>query len=63
MTQKYNIAVVGATGAAGKETLQILAERNFPIAQIFAIASDDSLGKKIGFGNYDSKIKSIFAKS
>ena len=51
MTQKYNIAVVGATGAAGKETLQILAERNFPIAQIFAIASDDYLGKKIGFGN------------
>lgn len=31
MTKKYNIAVIGATGNVGRETLNILAERNFPI--------------------------------
>jgi aspartate-semialdehyde dehydrogenase len=59
MTKKYNIAVVGATGVAGKETIQILAERNFPIAKIFAIASDDSLGKKINFGNNNLTVDRI----
>lgn len=51
MTRKYNVAVVGASGAVGKETLEILAERKFPINKIFAIASDRSLGKKVSFGD------------
>lgn len=51
MTRKYNVAVVGASGVVGKETLEILAERKFPINKIFAIASDRSLGKKISFGD------------
>jgi len=59
MTRKYNIAIVGATGAAGRETVQILSERNFPIAKIFAVASDDSLGKKISFGPSDLTVDRI----
>jgi len=51
MTKKYNVAVVGASGVVGKETLEILAERKFPINKIFAIASDNSLGKKVSFGD------------
>ncbi|MES2214450.1 MAG: aspartate-semialdehyde dehydrogenase [Pseudomonadota bacterium] len=47
---KYNIAVVGATGNVGRETLKILAERNFPVDEIHAIASPSSLGKKLSFG-------------
>ena len=35
----YNIAVLGATGAVGHEMLTILEERNFPINNIFALAS------------------------
>ncbi len=47
---KYNVAVVGATGNVGTSMLSILAERNFPIANIYAIASRSSLGKEISFG-------------
>jgi len=50
MTNKYNVVVVGATGNTGRETLNVLAERNFPIDKIYAIASQDSLGTKVSFG-------------
>lgn len=56
MQKKYNIAVVGASGNTGRETLNILAERNFPINQIYAIASRESLGMKISFGE-DKTVK------
>ena len=39
----YKIAVVGATGSVGREMLNILAERNFPIGQIEALASRRSV--------------------
>jgi aspartate-semialdehyde dehydrogenase len=45
--EKYNVAVVGATGNVGRCMLDILYERNFPINKIFAIASDRSAGKEI----------------
>ncbi|MBP7189887.1 MAG: aspartate-semialdehyde dehydrogenase [Rickettsiaceae bacterium] len=48
--KKYNIAVVGATGNVGRETINILAERNFPVENLYALASSESLGKKISFG-------------
>jgi aspartate-semialdehyde dehydrogenase len=48
--KKYNVAVVGATGNVGREVLSILSERNFPVGNIYAIASRASLGKKISFG-------------
>jgi aspartate-semialdehyde dehydrogenase len=59
MTIRYNVAIVGATGAAGRETIQILAERNFPVARVFALASDASLGKKISFGNENLTVDRI----
>ncbi|MCC8398499.1 MAG: aspartate-semialdehyde dehydrogenase [Rickettsia endosymbiont of Labidopullus appendiculatus] len=51
MTKKYNIAVIGATGNVGRETLEILFERSFPINNIHAIASTESKGKEISFGD------------
>ncbi len=51
MKKKYNIAVVGATGNVGREVLSILSEREFPVDNIYAIASRASLGKKISFGD------------
>ncbi len=46
----YRVAVVGATGAVGREMLKTLAERNFPIADIAAVASARSTGQEVSFG-------------
>jgi aspartate-semialdehyde dehydrogenase len=51
MSKKYNVAVVGATGAVGEAMLSILAQRKFPVDQVFALASSRSVGKKVEFGN------------
>ena len=42
--EKYNVAVVGATGAVGNEMVSILQERNFPVHQLKLLASTRSLG-------------------
>ncbi len=49
MTKKYNVAVVGATGAVGETMLEILAERNFPVGEVYALASANSVGKRVEF--------------
>ena len=46
----YRIAVVGATGAVGREILKTLAERAFPVDSIVALASGRSAGQEISFG-------------
>lgn len=46
----YKIAVVGATGNVGREILEILAERNFPVSEVVALASRNSQGKLVSFG-------------
>jgi len=45
----YNIAVVGATGAVGGEMIQILEERDFPVASLLPLASERSRGKELRF--------------
>ena len=50
MSRKYDVAVVGATGAVGESMLEILAERDFPINNIYALASERSVGRKVRFG-------------
>ncbi len=47
--KKYNVAVVGATGAVGKTILEILEQRAFPVDKIFPLASERSAGEKIDF--------------
>jgi aspartate-semialdehyde dehydrogenase len=47
--ERYNVAVVGATGAVGQEMISILQERNFPIGELKALASERSHGKEIEF--------------
>lgn len=47
--QSYNVAVVGATGAVGQEMISILQERNFPIGELKALASERSHGREIEF--------------
>ena len=43
------VAVVGATGLVGTKMLQVLAERNFPVTELFPVASERSLGKEVEF--------------
>jgi aspartate-semialdehyde dehydrogenase len=45
--RKYNVAVVGATGAVGDEMLRVLDEVNFPIANLIPLASKNSAGDKV----------------
>ena len=49
MSRKFNVAVVGATGAVGQTMLSILEERNFPVENIVALASSRSAGSRIRF--------------
>ena len=49
MRKKVNVAVVGATGEVGGAMLSILAERDFPVAELRAVASSRSAGKRIEF--------------
>lgn len=53
----YKIAVVGATGNVGREMLNIMAERNFDVSEVVALASSRSVGKEISYG--DDKILKV----
>jgi aspartate-semialdehyde dehydrogenase len=49
----FRVAVVGATGNVGREMLATLAERNFPVDEIVALASSASVGREVSFGDDD----------
>ena len=46
---EFSVAIVGATGLVGETLLQVLDERNFPVSQVYALASSRSLGKAVEF--------------
>ena len=48
---EFSIAVVGATGNVGREMLDILAERQFPVSRVVALASQRSLGHEVSYGD------------
>jgi len=50
MTKKYNVCIAGATGNVGRELLTLLYERNFPVENVYALASQRSKGKEVSFG-------------
>ena len=47
--KKYNLAILGATGAVGREMLKVLAERDFPVGELKLLASARRVGKEIDF--------------
>jgi aspartate-semialdehyde dehydrogenase len=53
----YHVAVVGATGAVGKEMLDILDQRGFPITTLTALASSRHLGTELSFGDRIVKVE------
>ena len=56
---KCNVAVVGATGAVGECLLGILAERNFPVDNLYALASERSAGSSVMFGNKSVTVENL----
>jgi aspartate-semialdehyde dehydrogenase len=59
MSEKYDVAVVGATGAVGEVMLDILATRKFPVGKVYALASERSVGKSVKFGNRDLDVSDL----
>ncbi len=59
MSRTFDVAVVGATGAVGETMLSILAERNFPVGKVYALASSRSVGKRVEFGDKLLKIEDL----
>jgi aspartate-semialdehyde dehydrogenase len=55
----YKVAVVGATGNVGREMLNVLAEREFPVDEVYAIASRRSLGTEVSFGDRTLKCQDL----
>jgi aspartate-semialdehyde dehydrogenase len=55
----YRVVIAGATGNVGREMLNILAERHFPVDEIVALASRKSLGTEVGFGDKTLKTKDL----
>ncbi|WP_068119391.1 aspartate-semialdehyde dehydrogenase [Tropicimonas marinistellae] len=55
----YRVVVAGATGNVGREMLNILAERQFPVDEIAALASRKSLGTEVSFGDTTVKTKDL----
>src|SRR3546814_7386732 len=56
----YRVAVVGATGNVGREMLATLAQREFPVDEVAAVASSRSAGAEVSFGEDEVlKVKSL----
>jgi len=55
----YKIAVVGATGNVGREMLNVLMQRQFPISEVVALASTRSVGTEVSFGDGILKVKAL----
>ncbi|KFZ36748.1 aspartate-semialdehyde dehydrogenase [Shewanella mangrovi] len=49
MSQEFNVVVLGATGAVGQTMIEILEQRNFPVAKLFPLASSRSAGNTVTF--------------
>ena len=49
MSRQWRVAVVGATGLVGETMIQVLAERDFPVSELYPLASNRSLGKSVEF--------------
>ena len=59
MSKTLDVAVVGATGVVGEAMLEILAERDFPVGEVHALASERSIGKVVSFGNRELPVDNL----
>ena len=61
--KRYNVAVVGATGAVGTEMLHVLAQRRFPVKGIRLLASARSEGRRVSFNGSTHRVEELRARS
>ena len=59
MSQEYNVVVLGASGAVGQTMLEILEERNFPVANLYPLASSRSAGETVNFNGKQIEILDV----
>ncbi len=59
MSNLFHVAVVGATGAVGEAMLSILHERDFPVGELTALASERSAGDEVAFGKRRVKVRNL----
>ena len=59
MKEKYDVAVVGATGLVGETMIEILEQRDFPVGSLYALASERSVGKSIQFRGKNIKVLNL----
>ena len=55
--KKYKVAILGATGAVGREMMKVLAERDFPIEELHPLASARSVGQAIHWKGHDIPVE------
>ncbi|MGA1265399.1 MAG: aspartate-semialdehyde dehydrogenase [Prochlorothrix sp.] len=63
MSQSYRVAILGATGAVGTELLELLEQRQFPIAELKLLASPRSAGKTLTFKGTEITIEAVSAET
>ena len=56
---KFKVAIAGATGNVGREMLDVLAERRFPVSEVIALASSRSVGHEVSFGDKVLKCRNL----
>lgn len=61
MSKEYDVAVVGATGAVGEVMISVLEERNFPVRNLYPLASSRSVGKSVQFRGKSIRVTDLAA--
>ncbi len=59
MSETWNVAVVGATGAVGEAMVEILEQRKFPVGELYLLASERSAGKRVSFRGKQVAVKNL----
>ncbi|KPK59596.1 MAG: aspartate-semialdehyde dehydrogenase [Gammaproteobacteria bacterium SG8_31] len=59
MSDSYSVAVLGATGLVGENMISILEERNFPVSELFPLASERSAGSSVKFHGRDHRVLDV----
>ncbi|ANO33248.1 aspartate-semialdehyde dehydrogenase [Vibrio breoganii] len=59
MSQKFNVAILGATGAVGETLLEVLKERDFPVGDLHLLASERSKGKSYRFNGKSIEVQNV----
>ncbi|MDW6001493.1 aspartate-semialdehyde dehydrogenase [Vibrio mangrovi] len=59
MSQKFNVVILGATGAVGETMIEVLQERQFPVDELFLLASERSEGKTYRFNGKSVRVQNV----